>query len=329
MLCASLALAAWGCADSDSEPAPSGGGASRTDPTARGGASTAEPTARDGASTAEPTAGGESSPTDPATLEWQTLLTGDWTIPAGTEDYVCVRHTITEDIYVRALDAINPPGTHHTFLTMGPQSGPDGVTACTFTENHAEAIFGSGVGTNPIQFPQGVAVKLSAGTQLLLNLHLFNPTDNDLSGTSGTRVASVEAGEVEHLGKALTVGTTNLNIPARQDTTHGGSCTISADTTVFALLPHMHQLGIHMKVTAQSSIDGERVLHDGPYDFDSQLYYAIDPIQLAQGDTVQFECTWRNTTDRTVMFGDGSLDEMCTAGLYRYPAAGSDFCFGR
>jgi hypothetical protein len=264
---------------------------------------------------------------DPTTVEWQPLLSGDWTIPAGTEDYVCVRRTITEDIFVSAMDAINPPGTHHTFLTIGPKSGPDGVKACTFTENHGQAIFGSGVGTNPVEFPAGVAVKLTAGSQLLLNLHLFNVSDHELSGTSGTRIASVKESEVEHLSKSLTVGAMNLNIPPMQDSSQAGSCTISADTTIFALLPHMHQLGIHMKVTAQSSIDGERVLHDAPYDFDSQLYYEVDPVRMAKGDTVRFECTWRNTTDRTIKFGDSSLDEMCTAGLYRYPAEGSDFCF--
>jgi hypothetical protein len=81
----------------------------------------------------------------------------------------------------------------------------------------------------------------------------------------------------------------------------------------------MHQLGIHAKVVAESSVDGTRVLHDGPYDFDAQLYYPIEPIRMAAGDKVRFECTWRNTTDRTVRWGDSSLDEMCAMGLYRFP----------
>ena len=62
------------------------------------------------------------------------------------------------------------------------------------------------------------------------------------------------------------------------------------------------------------------MLNDAPYDFDAQLYYSIDPIRMAAGDKVRFECTWRNTTDRTIAFGDSSLDEMCAVGQYRYPS---------
>ena len=65
----------------------------------------------------------------PDTADWQTLLTGDWTMPPGTEGYVCARKTTTEDLYVAGFEAIIPPGTHHTLLTMGPPDAPDGVRA--------------------------------------------------------------------------------------------------------------------------------------------------------------------------------------------------------
>jgi hypothetical protein len=46
---------------------------------------------------------------------------------------------------------------------------------------------------------------------------------------------------------------------------------------------------------------------------------------MAAGDRVRVECTHQNTTGSTVRFGDSSLQEMCFAGLYRYPAAGGYF----
>jgi hypothetical protein len=211
---------------------------------------------------------------------------------------------------------------------MGPPSGPDGVTACEATDNHGESVFGSAVGTNSFEFPEGVAAKVDAGSQLLLNLHLFNATLDELSGTLGTKMVPIDESEVEYVGQTLTAGTFNLNIPPQQESSQVGSCTMSSDATLFAIQPHMHQLGSHMKVTAESSVDGERVLYDDPYDFEQQLYYHIDPIQMAEGDTVRFECTWRNPTDRTVTFGDSTLDEMCFVALYRYPTGGDDFCFG-
>jgi hypothetical protein len=251
--------------------------------------------------------------------EWQTLLSGDWTLAPGVEDYVCVRYTLPKDMYIRGLAAVNPKGTHHTFLTIGEPSKPDGTTSCTVADVLSVSIFGSGVGTNPVEFPKGVGMKLSAGSQLLLNLHLFNTGDTELSGTSGTQILPVEESQIEHLGEENPAVTLDLNILPNQDTTTTDYYTVPEDSTLFAVLPHMHQLGIHSKVVAQSSIDGDVTVHDAPYSFDSQLYYPVQAVRMAKGDKVQFACTWRNTTSNTVHFGQSSLDEMCAIGLYRYP----------
>ena len=61
-------------------------------------------------------------------------------------------------------------------------------------------VFGSGVGTNAIEFPQGVGIKLAAGSQLLLNLHLFNTADTALSGTSGTKILKVGIASIDDGG---------------------------------------------------------------------------------------------------------------------------------
>jgi hypothetical protein len=256
---------------------------------------------------------------EPVTGEWETLLTGDWTMAPGTEDYVCVRYTLEEDVYVRGLEAVNPLGTHHTFLASGEPSKPDGTAPCTVAEVHSNAIFGSGVGTAPIEFPKGVGMKIPAGRQLLLNLHLYNNQDSEISGTSGTRVLRVDKSDLEYIGDEVPAVNLDLDIPPGKETTIESSYTATAEMTLFAILPHMHKLGTHSKVTVESSIEGERVIHDAPYDFDLQLYYPVEPIRLAKGDKVRFDCTWMNTTSRTIHFGDSSDDEMCAIGLYRYP----------
>lgn len=35
---------------------------------------------------------------------WQTLISGEWTMPAGAEGYVCVRKTVKEDLFVSSFD---------------------------------------------------------------------------------------------------------------------------------------------------------------------------------------------------------------------------------
>lgn len=156
-------------------------------------------------------------------------------------------------------------------------------------------------------------MKLPAGSQLLLNLHLFNAGTEELSGTSGAKVLPIDQGEMEYVGASLPALSLDFSIPPHQVYSKVGSPTMQTETTIFAVLPHMHQLGTHVKVTADSSLEGDRVLHDAPYDFDSQLYYPVDPIRMAAGDDVQFECTWNNTRDQTIAFGESTL----AIGLYQ------------
>jgi hypothetical protein len=90
---------------------------------------------------------------------------------------------------------------------------------------------------------------------------------------------------------------------------------VPSPATLFALMPHMHQLGVHMTI----SVNGDTLL-DGPYTFDDQLWSLIDPIALDAGDQVVVDCSYNNTTNSQVNYGDSSTQEMCFAGMFVYPA---------
>jgi hypothetical protein len=267
----------------------------------------------------------QDAPAVEGTDGWKDLLSGDWTMPPGSEGYVCVRKTVDEDLYVDGFEAINPLGTHHTLLTMGEPNAPDGVTDCNAGDNRTLSAFGSGVGTNPLNFPEGVALRIPAGTQLLLNLHLFNVDTEDLTGTSGTRIHTIAEADVVHVAEGILAGTIAISIPPTETKTTIGYCTMSEDFTLFAVAPHMHTLGIHETVTAEPESGAPTVLLDQPYDFNEQTYNLIDPIAVSKGDRLQIDCTHHNTTSKTVTFGESTLSEMCFAGVYRYPAAGGFF----
>ena len=63
-------------------------------------------------------------------------------------------------------------------------------------------------------------------------------------------------------------------------------------------------------------------LYDGPYDFNEQRQYSMGLVALKTGDKVSVECTYENPNDRSVGFGESSLDEMCFIGLYRLSCRG-------
>lgn len=242
---------------------------------------------------------------------WAPLVTGDWTLPAGGENS-SDNHLIVldRDIYVGAIRPIEPVGTHHTVLSIEGGSG---------------IIYASGVGTNAVTFPEGVGLKLAQGTRLNLELHIFNPSGDAISGTSGIEIVEVAEADVIHEADLFLPGPFAFQLPPGQETVTSGTCAIETEQTVFALFPHMHQLGKHFKLTVNKA-GQEQIVHDAAYDFNEQAFTVFEPITLSPGDSITSECTWVNTTGQTVGWGDSSNNEMCFGIMYRYPAQGNDFC---
>lgn len=260
------------------------------------------------------------------------LIGRSWSLQPGQNDtYRCVRLTLTEDTFVTNISAVAPPGTHHTVLSIasGAAAGPDGEQNCGVNTLGMVMLYASGVGTSPLDFPSGVGLRLAAGTQIHLNLHLYNTTDEVLSGESAILVKK-SATQPAILAENVFAGTLQINIPPMTTRTVTGGCTANRNYTLFAVWPHMHQVATHQKVEL---IRGgtPQILHDRAFNFAEQNYYLQSPeIQVQQGDQIRVSCTYNNTTDRTITFGDSSDQEMCFAGLYRYPAGnGSIFeCAG-
>lgn len=260
--------------------------------------------------------------------ELETLLATDWSLEPGTETYLCQRVTLDEDLWVSEFHPLIPEGTHHTVVTL-VESGevPDGTRDCTNPfEGGFDQIYGTGVGTEPLILPDGVAVKIPAGKQIVMNLHLFNVGADTLEGTSGILVKTADPEVIEHEADSELWGKVDFAIEPNGTTTQTQSCVVESDLSLFSLLPHMHTMGRHLTFTLTRQDGEEIVLHDEAYDFDAQVNRPFDPpVEIAAGDTVTIECTWDNPTNETVGFGESTTEEMCFAGLFVYPA-GQVFC---
>lgn len=264
-----------------------------------------------------------------------TLLEGDWSLAPGEEAYFCVYATVPRDLNIKAFRPLGPPGTHHTVLTRTTAtSPPDGTVRCNVGTNGQSMIYGSGVGAPDFEFPPTVGLHLAQGTRLLLNLHLYNATDQPMTGRSGTLYKEATAAEIPNLAELVLAGpTVTLRVPPGTST-QTGNCQLSNVTNepihVFALSQHMHKLGTHMKSTITRSGSPEIVLQDVPYDFEEQKFHLVDPhVQLLPNDTLTTHCTFNNTTGGMVTFGESSDDEMCFTDLFYYPAQSANYiCSG-
>jgi len=255
--------------------------------------------------------------------DWRTLVDGSWELAGGEEGYRCARLTATEDLYIKEFQPIAPLGTHHTLLSLNEEpTGPDGIEECGANDNGHVTLLGSGVGedysSGPL--PEGVAYKIPKGSQVNLNLHLFNLQDGALKGLSGVKIRTTTVDKVKEFAQVTLAGPVQLSIP-KGESTSKGTCTLMSDATIFAVSPHMHQLGTHLKAVAKPAKGEPVTLFDGAYDFNEQRQYPAAMLKLSAGDTVDVECTYKNTTDQTVMFGNSSTEEMCFVGLYRFPLA--------
>jgi hypothetical protein len=58
---------------------------------------------------------------------------------------------------------------------------------------------------------------------------------------------------------------------------------------------------------------------DKPFDFNHQVHYPQN-IKLNPGDTITSTCTFNNTTDKGVPFGESTDTEMCYQFTFAWPA---------
>lgn len=264
----------------------------------------------------------------PDTAEFRELIAADWELEPGTERYICVRQTFAETTFVSAWRGDAPAGTHHVLVTTSvqPDGQPDGQFECDAGTLGTQNVFGAGVGTPDRRLPPGIAYELAQGTQAILNLHLFNPTDEPLRGRSGARIQTTNEQDVREIADTLTATAIKLDVPPGRSTSHA-RCTFDRDATIFGVGPHMHQMGVALRAVAHTAINGDVVLYDGPYSFEDQRGYPLDRLQFKAGDTVEVACTFENTTANTLHFGGSSNDEMCQVSLARIPAGGPSLCF--
>jgi hypothetical protein len=255
--------------------------------------------------------------------DYTRLIGRTWSLAGGQLDtYRCIRATIPNDTYITNIQAQAPSGSHHTVLSISSSrtAGPDGEYDCDVGELGMQMLYASGVGTSPLDFPTGVGVKIAAGTQIHLNLHLFNATDATINGESAIFVKS-QSTPPATLAEMVFAGRFQFFVPANKaNHSVSGGCMADKDFTLFAVWPHMHQIATHQKFELTHN-GTTTIIHDQPFLFAEQTYFPQSPeVQVQTGDTIKVTCTYDNTGGPLVTFGDSSKQEMCFAGMYRYSA---------
>jgi Copper type II ascorbate-dependent monooxygenase, C-terminal domain len=82
---------------------------------------------------------------------------------------------------------------------------------------------------------------------------------------------------------------------------------MDADSTIFAVLGHMHLAGTHLTTTIVPANGPPQIMFDEDYNFDQQKLVALNPpAGLEKGDLLRASCTYTNQGPDTLTFGEST-----------------------
>jgi len=104
------------------------------------------------------------------------LIGRDWTVGPGTETYKCIGIYADQDMYIHGFQTENPLGEHHAVITTADAPGglnntQVGEHDCDVSTLDLQMLFASGVGTDKLTLPDGVALPIKKGQFIHLHQH--------------------------------------------------------------------------------------------------------------------------------------------------------------
>lgn len=233
-----------------------------------------------------------------------------------------------QDIFIREIEIVMRPGSHHFILydfpeeyptSLWPKEGfirdvyyPNGTynEITLFYMQFHQFVAGTQWPRLQYQFPEGVALRIPAQSGFDLNSHYANKSDQSISGEVYANLHTVDISEVAHVAEVLQLNNQNFTLPAGQVTTLNKTYLFDNQRYIFQLFSHAHS---HMTEFKVYQVGGER---DGEliyisYDWDHPPILQLDPpLKLEAGQGLKLEATYDNKEDRDLRFGLRSTDEM-------------------
>lgn len=207
----------------------------------------------------------------------------------------------------------------------------EAATGSQLGDSGAQMMAGWALGGDDIELPPDMGLLLTPSGVLNLSWHYYNTADGVENDQSVAQVCVVDKSQRKNIASWTSLGTEDLGgtfgMPARQRSEYSGTCQnrSTGPVTIWAFLPHMHQLGRNMKSVVTRADGTEETVFDKAFDFNSQIHYPLSPmLELKPGDKIKSTCTFENTTNAPVPYGSSSDQEMCYMFTFAYPAGALD-----
>jgi hypothetical protein len=282
-----------------------------------------------------------STPPDTSAGLQYSLSIGPIMAMPGEENTQCIIVHLgnMSSIHVGQIHDVLTPGSHHMIVYRSSetveQTTP--VDCVPFTDTLDPTKGSTLVVTqkkdDTLTLPQGVAFTLDPQQMIRIELHYINTGSTPLEITGTTNFVTMADSQYKDEAGFLFIGDPDITLPPHAQTTLGPvffSMPIQYQgVNFFAITGHEHQMGTGVNVwTASSATDPGTSVYDVPGWLWSEptTVQATPPFVLPDQGGFKFTCTWDNTSDSTINFGESALDEMCFFWAYYYPSQGSQVC---
>lgn len=239
------------------------------------------------------------------------MKSDEFTIQPGAEKYYCYTAHMDADTAFHSFSIGSYKTVHHMFFasTLAPEQ--EGLHECpVLFKTTWLPLFTTGKGGTTLELPEGSGFKLKKGDQVVMQLHLLNTTDKPVTETVEVHANTLEAAEVKYSAALYPFGTTVFSLPPKQPSTVSHDCVMDKDMDIFVMFPHMHRLGREMAFQVGKDEASLADVYRGKYDFDAQELIP-QAIPLHAGDYTRVTCSFDNTTDDTIGYGESTNTEMC------------------
>jgi hypothetical protein len=228
----------------------------------------------------------------------------------------------TDIVHFRVLQS---PTGHHAILFAARQQRPVDTHECTEDDMTNTRFLAAGgaesIGT--LEIPDGLAFRIPANTQLMIQTHWINATPKPVDGQAVAYITVQPSSQTRQVMDLFNVVATNIKIPAGQTATVSTACNIKKNLQLYTLTGHEHEFGSHVDVELNDANGGSSMLwsYDWQPSFQSAppytIYGATTPLLLNSGQNMKVTCSWDNTMGATDL---RFPREMCVASGFYFPA---------
>lgn len=269
--------------------------------------------------------------TDPASEVPYILQPGEETV-----DCYYLKTPNTTDVYVGGYQLSLRQGSHHFNVDINTTAQPDGLAICGANDNAPGLLGGTTVPVadervDPAPENAGLAVKLAANSQAVLNFHVINTTSKPILREAWVDYFFMDPSQVKGFrGNVFLIGGLGFQIAPGTKQTYTYSCSPDRPTRILNLTAHMHAHSTRMTAWKVSAGQPSLVYENYDWSAPAQLHFdsahtntmpvratrtpggSTGAIVLQPTDTLQWECEVDNTSNVTLTFrNEVYTGEMC------------------